>query len=371
VKGKTRLGLGIAMLGVAAAMLGGACGTFSSETTQVPPDAAADAKEAPSAECTEPDLVNDPNAAPDTSCGADLATAPEHCGACGRSCGGDACEGGVCRRRRFPSDDYLVSAAWAHGDRVFAFRPTGELEAIGSDGSRTRIGQSLFVNVERVTGDETHLYATIAGAEGRQYVRITIADGFHEDLVALGNEPGVLAVGEESIYLATASSVLRIPKQGSSVTSQPATGARSIAIRGDDAFWVARDHAKPTEFAVYGPMSREPVRLASSRDIVGVATDAEYAYFADLGRGIVRVPLSGGRAQDVAKETGEIRTVAMSGEHVYWAVKTTTSFAIKRVSRCGGLPLLVAEGIVPVDAMSFGGGKLYVTSGPQLYAVAQ
>jgi hypothetical protein len=360
------------MLGVAAAVLGGACGTFESEVIEAPPDAA-DVSEAPSAVCAEPDLVNDPNAAPDVSCGRDLASDPDHCGACGRSCGGDACENGLCQRVRFPDDAYEVTAAWAGGDRVFAFRRTGGLEVMSGDGTRRRINES--VNVERATGDETHLYAMVNTADGKQYRRIATDDGFEESLGALGSEAGVLAVGEKSVYLASPSSILRLPKSGSSLTTQSVTGARSISVRGDDAFWVARDRTDANSFAVYGPMSGndEPPRLAVSAEISALATDAEYAYFGDVGRGIVRVPLTGGRAQDVAKESGQIGAVAVMGEHVYWAVKVppTSLFSIKRVHRCGGLPLVVTEALPTVDAMSFAGGKLYVMSRPHLYAVAQ
>jgi len=101
-------------------------------------------------------------------------------------------------------------------------------------------------------------------------------------------------------------------------------------------YWLAPSPKVPNEGVVVKLLkgTTEPVHLA---DVVApryLALDADHVYFTDHGNYVLRVPKSGGRSVPVARAgINGFRGLAIQGQSIYWAVRSSTGMSLHRVAK--------------------------------------
>jgi hypothetical protein len=332
-------------------------------------DAAASAAAAPT--CAEPTLAADPSAPADNRCGSggaavDLSNDAAHCGACNHACGETArCADGVCSFTRLFAKDTILSGivvgdmAYAvDARRRFVRAPTtaGALEPFDN------VALETGTDIRRLQATATYLYVSTTASP----LRVSLADGAHEVLtLEAGAElGGLVAASAGSYFYATSKGVEKHREDGKILLNAPSPGTKDVVADGDDAYWVA---SVGSTASLYGPFPKTDV-LVSGPAIEALALDADYIYYVDtVSHFIRRVPRRGGSAQTIAREPAKIiGALAVDGDNVYWTADRgyVDGWMALRVSKCGGVPVVLARVQPTLSQLSFDATRMFVSRAP-------
>ncbi|MBX3190102.1 MAG: hypothetical protein KF819_23955 [Labilithrix sp.] len=351
----------------------GACSSFGGEDVAATPEAGADALDdrgAPSA-CTL-EYVDDPAAKPDDKCGpggaaVSLSTDPLHCGACGHRCVGDVCQDGMCLRGEI-SLSAPVTLAQVHGAMAYVVRNSGQVFALDLPLSQESAPFTAPISGEaqRLDFDATHVYVSTAVEQ----IRFARDPGTKDDLELPPGAPatGRFALGDTSWFYAWPSGVARM-KKGSAAPPLvlPRTGVIDVVAKGDEAFWLEETTGGTEIHSFTKAAAQLESRIATAKEAKAAAVDATHVYFMDIGaRQLRRVKHDGGNSESVASEAAaSVQTdVFVDGEFVYWTADrgSVDGWVLMRVSKCGGLPLMLAKDLAQLSKLSADERFIYVVN---------
>lgn len=293
-----------------------------------------------------------PEASVDASCGSTL-NDPNNCGACGHSCQGGGCSGGLCGAIT------LV---------------TGRTNPYG------------------ITVDANNVYWT-ESYDGAPVMSVPIAGGTATTLASGRNYPNDIAVDAHNVYWADGDATMYVPiGGGTAVTIAPLVspgggqGPSAIALDpgGADIYWsndneymgtlldTPFDGGTPTTlasslvypntlvrygtnlfFSVNGYVLSIPAAGGAVATLASMGGDTAAAlavssagiYWTDndLG-GVVTVGLDGGTATTLATNTIEPSGIAVDGTYVYWTTYGSPG-AVMRLPLAGGTPITMVSGL--------------------------
>lgn len=263
---------------------------------------------------------------PETGCESTLATDSNHCGACGKSCGGARCVGGQCQPMVISEiPGYVTAVAQDATDLYYGFSGGGGSYAIAKlakDGSKghTEVVTGIVDSMPSIAVTDTQVYWTKpSGTPTAQP-----PDG----------------------------AIFRAAKAGPLTASGPWIGAlrlpygESLVIAEGSAFYVTTETAAAvtTSTVSRAPLTGTagtPMAQGIKGSVDGVAIDGAIAYFyatgdgMSVGRGLYRCPTSGcGTASIPVPGTPAntyIRDIVANGQHLY----LSTGRAVSRQKKDG------------------------------------
>jgi hypothetical protein len=351
-----------------ALVLAGACTSFSGTEEQPAADAGPSVVDAPpSATCTTPRVVNDPNAKPDASCGpggaaVDLLSSAEHCGACNHRCGlSSACEEGLCKPTAL-FNGQLIATAVVVGDVAYYVGTDRNIYRGGVNATKgDRLNLAAVADaqlVRRLSVDSKWLFVS----ETTQQQRISLVDSAAQALpLAAGTGTGgVVALAKNGYFYAEASGVQKYDVTDTVEYTLPSPGTKTMVADGDVPFWLT---AGADDVSLRGRVpTGEAKLLATTSGADALTFDADYIYMADAGaKLILRVPRTGGNTESVATESGRaIGDIAVDGEYIYWTADRNGAWMLLRVAKCGGLPLVLAKELAKPSQLSFDATSVFV-----------
>lgn len=131
------------------------------------------------------------------------------------------------------------------------------------------------------------------------------------------------------------------------------------------------EHVSYQEHAVYKLSRRDGSfsKLADSVDQLGaMAVDGTHVYWGtfdsngptSLHGSIVRVPIAGGIAQTLASQQGNVTSVALHGDSIYWSAHQRGE--LRKMAKSGGPVSLVLDGLYDAESLQIVGEHLYFGS---------
>ncbi len=128
-----------------------------------------------------------------------------------------------------------------------------------------------------------------------------------------------------------APSVMMEPVSNATTTTQiaPAVSPVGIAVYGGKLYWNDSFTGEVTQFSIGGTGS--PTMLSSSTAPGSMVADASGVYWIDSGTSILKVPLSGGTAQTIAKGQTAI-AIATNSTSVFW-INQGASGAVMKLAK--------------------------------------
>lgn len=326
------------------------------------------------------------------TCGTNLSTSADHCGACGRSCLGGACTNGRCPVQTLTSVGTRPYGIAIDDTQVYyADRDEGILRKLPKDGgppvtlasSQTRIsfvaadpGATGFIYFTRNSGDggvskvpksggpavtlasapwaweiaidESYVYFTTGGPENPpasasgSLQRVPKTGGAATRLATTSVEPGSIALDEDSIYFTDklAQTVSRLDRASPSsveLISDSQAGPDDIAIEGENLFWTCYGAdlvVKRPKNATSATMNVALVLGEGNPN--GIAVGGNFVYYSTYrGNTLSRVSADGGPALLLAEVDTPIRLV-LDDQYVYFTgngEETDGPDGVFRVSR--------------------------------------
>lgn len=306
------------------------------------------------------------------TCGTNLATSADHCGACGRSCLGGTCTNGRCPRQTLTTVGMLPYGIALDETHVYytdrdggvlrkmpkAGGPPVELatnqESItfvavdpgttgfvyftrnGANGGVSKVPKAPGGSVVTLASipwgweiaiDETNVYFTTGGPENPPVAltgslqRVPKTGGAATKLATMTTQPGSIALDADSIFFADKEgrTVSRLSKASPSAPELIATsqaGPDGIAIDGDNLFWTCYEG----DTVVVSPKQPDAYTVLANRQVRpnGITAGGNFAYYSTyMGNTIGRVSANGGPPLILAEVDTPIR-LALDEQYVYF-----------------------------------------------------
>jgi hypothetical protein len=313
------------------------------DSSPAPADAAPDSL--PPATCMSPPSDGCP--AGSARCGGPTCLSlntSSHCGACGRSCRGAACNGGECEPAPVATDTGAPTVA-ANATGIFWATTTGKL--LGRDfGSSTT--KEVTINEAAIRSlavdDEFAFFVSTGGTDcpsSSCLWRVSLQAGMASRtlLAGLGSLPSAPVVGRDGVYWLDHSTVYRMDKRAPAVAT-PGEVARNqdnrstLATDDQYLYWASQGVLKRA--LLNGSGGAEPV-VEGLRAPAGIAVDGSNLYWGDVETKLIQTApkTPGGKVTTLATLTAPPTVIAADELNVYWGLPGGYGGLFK-VSRCGG-----------------------------------
>ncbi|MBX3226551.1 MAG: hypothetical protein KIT84_32180 [Labilithrix sp.] len=269
---------------------------------------------------------------PVSECG-DVLTSENDCGACGHSCGGRGCTGGLCNRE--PVAALTEPRAIAVGSDVFIANP-GVVQRFslagvrGSDmPSSSSNGSALTLTASRlvVGTNDTLAYYSLGGGSGDSATTERIRDVVASSTqLFYSRDPG--EVRRNNHNLTSASTI-------STANSDPF----GLALDDNNLYWVDRTARTIVKAPLGG--GGGPAAIVNGQDgLHSIATDATSLYWTTATE-IRRSDKNGGGATTLVTERRRPRSLVHDQGFLYWI--DGDSGRLERAPTTGGTPLVLAQ----------------------------
>jgi hypothetical protein len=307
----------------------------------------------------------DCNGDPNDGCEIKLEANPSHCGRCGRSCGGGACNGTTCEAitmaRAQPSPgEIAIDDTHVYWSNYGAGADRGSIARVAKAGGDPQV----------IAGAQDNAWGiAVAGTEvfwATNTTPHTVARAPKDGSVpaaplssTAGRARGVAADAEFVFfcnYDANGTGHLgRVRRQGGAIDTFAAAKPNDVMIDGNDVYW-SNEGATPgtgsiVRLARGAAAGTAPTEIARQQNRPrGLAADATHVYWVttDATDGqVLRVPKGGGTPEALVSNLKNPREIALDDEHAYF-----TSYAdgtVQRVKKAGGQPeTLIGEQASPL-----------------------
>lgn len=293
----------------------------------------------------------DCDAKPENGCEATLATDSNHCGACGKSCGGARCAAGQCQPLSIAEiPGYVGAVSQDAADLYYSFSAGGTytIGKLAKDGSRghAEVVTAIAGNVAALAVTSTEIYWT----KPNEAAPTAPANGaIHRAAKATASAAGAPWIG-----------ALRISYQD------------TFALDNGNAFYATNDGANPSVSTVSRAAIAGTTSVVTAQNIKGAVSslvvDGGVAYFFangdnnGVGRGLYRCPTSGcGSSSTPVGGTPAntyLSNIAVVGPHLYF----TTYRAVARLKKDG-----TEYGVVGTGDSSGASISSFASDGTRLY----
>jgi sugar lactone lactonase YvrE len=253
----------------------------------------------------------------------DVISNGDHCGACGHSCLGGACELSTCQP--------VVLAMGQSEPRGLALDDKSLFWATEKSGTVVRFpkdGGSLFklagsqLQPTAITTDGLNVYwVNFGAAMGGTVVSVTVDGAFQTTLATGQVDPRAIAADGLNVYWANSDAVMGMPKKGGSlsVVASGQDGPNSLVVAPSGLYWTTSPGGTVMRLPTVG---KAPILLASSvSDLWGIAVFGMNAYVTSAsGSSVRRVAITGGNKLETFV-SGQVSPtgIAADASGVYWA----------------------------------------------------
>lgn len=293
----------------------------------------------------------DCDAKPENGCEAMLATDSNHCGACGKSCGGARCAAGQCQPLAIAEvPGYVGAVSQDAADLYYSFSAGGgyTIGKLAKDGSRghAEVVTGIAGNVATVAVTSTEVYWTKP------------------------NDAPPAAPANGAIH--------RAAKAAATAAAAPWIGALrldyqdTLTLDNGNAFYATNDGASPLVSTVSRAALAGTTSVVTAQNIKGslssLVVDGGVAYFSangdnnGVGRGLYRCPTSGcGSSSTPVGGTPAntyLSNIAVVGPHLYFS----TNRAVARVKKDG-----TEYAVIGIGDSGYGNISSFATDGTRLY----
>ncbi len=316
-------------------------------------------------------------------CGADLATDPHHCGACGHSCLDGACSAGVCEPVRIADGQLVPQNVAVNKTQIFwTTDPDYRVWSMPLSG-----GPPVALTPPQpypfgVTANDATVYWANVGTKPADYVDGAImmmpATGGTVATVAAGEVvPAYVAVVGDAIYWTSegkpnngfADGAIRTAVISGGVPGAAATLASgltrpfAIAVHGSYVYWTSWQSPAGTVMRVRADGKQPAETIAKNQDAPwAIAVDNEAIFWLDRGHtpgpdgstidgSVWKFQLGGGDAVKLADKLAQPTAIAIDARYVYW-------LGYHRLHRArrdtGGDEILMPLSSQPTDASRVG-----------------
>jgi hypothetical protein len=310
-----------------------------------------------------------------------------NCGACGRSCGGQACSFGICAPVTLalgqePPGNMAVDATsvyWINSGPNLASGAIMKVTLAGGDPITLASGQR---DPRSIAVDATSVYWTNGGSVGTD-----IAYGTVMKVALAGGDPVTLASGQLGPYgIAVDATSVYWTNWGASYSDS--TGSvMKVALAGGDPVVLASAQCNPEGIAVdaknvywvnYGSVGTgtvgstvmkvalaggSPVILASwQSNPMGIAVDATNVYWTNEGGAVTRAALAGGSPVTLASELHRCAGIVVDATSVYWIQSFGATGTVMKVALAGGSPLTLTGTLNYPDGIAVDATSVYWTA---------
>ena len=283
-------------------------------------------------------------------CG-DVQSDPNNCGACGHSCGGQTCVGGVCGSvivASHQANAYAIAADDANVYWTTTGAASSVVQAPIAGGGATVLWQSANdypAALALVSGEVYWTNEIQAGGVSR----VPIGGGGAIPVTPAVDYPYALTASGGTLFFTTApytsqyGDVLSVPVGGGTVTTvagQQSMGqASSIAVGGNRVYWNTYSDVMAAPLG-----GGTPTTFAAQQYPVAVAADANNVYWASqLGGGaVVRQSVMGGTPTTIAQNQYYPDAVLVDGPNLYWTTGQGGTGTVMKVPVTGGTPVTLA-----------------------------
>lgn len=227
-----------------------------------------------------------------------------------------------------------------------------------------------------ITLDATHAYWTTgrriadAGPSGGTVMRVALMGGAPEMLVPDQYLPTEIAVGSHNIYWIDefARQVMTAPLTGGEPTTFATAGqASALAVDTTSVYWLNFDYITLTSAVMKAPLGGGPaVQLAPARlNTRGLAVNASGVYWIDVESDsapqrtayLMMVPLDGGRATTLFSTSGDVRELALDEKNAY----LVNDDRVLIFPLAGGTPSSLTSGIAK-PSIAVGATHLFIVN---------
>jgi hypothetical protein len=265
---------------------------------------------------------------PATGCEAQLATDPEHCGMCDRSCGGGTCAASQCgpslvmdppgNESQSYVDGYLVGSRVLSSSNYSGWALRSVTLPLGSTVSEGTVIHSWTtgtgISMDSIVFDNTYVYFSQTANPASILRKALDGTGSTQEVFQAPYYPRHMALSATAFYFmaqtTTGYAIYAVPKAGG--TPAPITGLTNpqvtsnmydLAISATHVYWV--DYISPTYRVFSAPLSGgTPVELdgdVGTGSNIRLVTDATHVYWNTyFASGKIRRATHGGTATDVA-----------------------------------------------------------------------
>lgn len=277
----------------------------------------------------------------------DLSQNADHCGRCGHSCLGGACEGGQCRpvvlaADRFTSSDLVRAGAYVYVAELgtsSAKYVDGRITRVKVDGCKKSCATSKLADIEGAaslaldTNESTFYVAQWdGGTRGGSILTVPLAGGEPTVFKAAQSRPRTIAFDQTTVYWVNG---------GQSSFAGSVYRAFKDDAHGDAGMPVVPELNYPFDIVVRG----------------------NYMYFTVAGEGdfdgeVHRADLTGGNDTSLVPSQEQPRALAVDGTYVYWV--SFGNGTVHRVRSTGGKDEEIITGCNHPVSIAVDGERLYI-----------
>jgi hypothetical protein len=293
-------------------------------------------------------------------CEANLATDSANCGACGRSCGADACASGMCPAKVVAAGLSGPHSLSVDGGYVY-FATQSEVDRVPVGGGSVETLVTTPAAATRVATDGTY----IAWGVPKNEVDARLTSGGTVTVLSSNTSfGGGLALAGGDAYFTLSNQVMRAPLDGSSQAQVVAlASATDLALDGTTLFLVQ------SGAIVSAPMNGQstPASTLYFGSALHVAVDSTQVYWTESSSNVLGLPKGGGKSFLVAAAQNGADAIAADGLHVYW----TTSAGDVRRTFSGEPVLTLATGQSPPSSIAVDATTVYWSTQTSIVATVK
>lgn len=314
----------------------------------------------------------------------DTTTDPNHCGACGHTCGGGSCEASTCLPVVLASgqleptsiavdSDGVYWTSWAVGSVTTAPKTGGMPLVLATDDAERPAAAIVTDSVNAYWISSAEIPDKPDPGHGGK-IMVVPKKGGTATLLADDADGiyGVVALAGDDVYYThndySPSSpktwVARVPKSGGTPVAikQQSGSTSALAVDATHVYWATWQNDSG---GITGRIHRKPLAgggiqtlVTSDAQATSLAVDDSNLYWIDGLSAVMTMPKNGGAPVEIS--SGKVARLVIDDTSVYWVDRA--EHVIMRMPKAGGAPSVVSRNSPPVQHFAVDEAWIYWTA---------